>query len=635
MKKVFLTALLGIFCTATFSEAQELKPFASEDSAASVRPRTPLENVRLQDTVLPGDANFQDDSDKFQYLGSHACSGCHDAASTENKVDRVTDFVRMDEFAFWLDYDAHSLSYLRIIPNKNHYRKTADRLRRLHKLTPDANHPARSVTTPRNNIPRWEESASNQLSKIILETMNVDLGIFESVAESQIESNFFETKNIGRLNEQLQTVQMCLSCHAGWDNRQDEFDSEIIKYGTGVSCESCHGPSSHWVEEHDKPEWRQVDPREKESVFGLVDVRNPISRAEQCFSCHIGNVAQGKVVTHEMYVAGHPPLPGIEIESFADQMPRHWRYLSQKENFDFADSFKKHYGFNLKTGSSIEWNADEYPRTKNLLVGGVMASAHSVDLLANSAGEYLKLRQQAGAGGPVSFNKKSPWPEFAVFDCTACHHDLKPDGSSSQRGFAGIPGRPPAPYWPRSLTKLGAAYLDKKDGDWSTKLDAQQEKFQAVLDLQPFGKPTKLNTQGNGYSKWLRNDLANAIQVEPLNRKDAYAVLQLLVGSKEAIFSPEKETWDFHSARQLAWAINVVYGELRLSRFASELGEMRENLMLDLPDSGQITNQQPQYLSKWRDFDRQKFLQNLTSLREAFKAIDEPNLGVTDDGLNQ
>ena len=62
----------------------------------------------------------------------------------------------------------------------------------------------------------------------------------------------------------------------------------------------------------------------------MIDVRNPIVRAEQCFGCHIGNAAEGKIITHEMYAAGHPPLPNIEIESYVAQLPRHWRYLDEK-----------------------------------------------------------------------------------------------------------------------------------------------------------------------------------------------------------------------------------------------------------------------------------------------------------------
>src|SRR5207248_334113 len=42
------------------------------------------------------------------------------------------------------------------------------------------------------------------------------------------------------------------------------------------------------------------------------------------------NVKEGKIVTHEMYAAGHPPLPGIEIATFGDALPRHWETLTEK-----------------------------------------------------------------------------------------------------------------------------------------------------------------------------------------------------------------------------------------------------------------------------------------------------------------
>ncbi len=42
-------------------------------------------------------------------------------------------------------------------------------------------------------------------------------------------------------------------------------------------------------------------------------------------SCHVGNATQGKVVTHPMFAAGHPPLPPIEVASFSKNEPQHWR----------------------------------------------------------------------------------------------------------------------------------------------------------------------------------------------------------------------------------------------------------------------------------------------------------------------
>ena len=35
------------------------------------------------------------------------------------------------------------------------------------------------------------------------------------------------------------------------------------------------------------------------------------------------------MVTHEMYAAGHPPLPGFEIATFCSQMPPHWESAAE------------------------------------------------------------------------------------------------------------------------------------------------------------------------------------------------------------------------------------------------------------------------------------------------------------------
>ncbi len=30
-------------------------------------------------------------------------------------------------------------------------------------------------------------------------------------------------------------------------------------------------------------------------------------------------------MTHEMYAAGHPPLPSVELQTFCEEMPQHWQ----------------------------------------------------------------------------------------------------------------------------------------------------------------------------------------------------------------------------------------------------------------------------------------------------------------------
>ena len=56
------------------------------------------------------------------------------------------------------------------------------------------------------------------------------------------------------------------------------------------------------------------------SIFAI-----PSNAHKLCLSCHVGNAAQGKVITHAMYAAGHPPLPAMDIATFALNQPQHWR----------------------------------------------------------------------------------------------------------------------------------------------------------------------------------------------------------------------------------------------------------------------------------------------------------------------
>ena len=649
-RSLLSTTLLCLFLLAPAVSSAQLEvsledslPFSDSpttNAKQSFSTRSESTSTRERVSTNAGDSQQQDKL-KSKLKGSLACANCHVAPQAKNILDGVEDFVMLKEYQIWLNDDPHSRAWLGIIPERGHFEAVRRRLTELNEAVNEAAGKASDLDPRTVSVPVWGES--NERSQQILKKMfgseyDESIGmLFQQMTDVHNQAGKrLKVEQLAKFTPRLKsTLQQCMSCHAGWDKQQDDFDFEIVKYGTGVSCESCHGPSADWLADHSEPEWRKMDPREKESDFGLVDTRNPVKRSQQCFACHVGSVEQGKVVTHEMYAAGHPPLPGIEIESFADQIPRHWRYLSEKKpDFEFASEFKKHYSFNSETKNSIPWSGDdEFPRTRNLLVGGVMASAYSVNLLAQSAGEYVKLKESAGDKSEAS-TARSPWPEFASFDCAACHHNLKATGWD--RGFAGIPGRPPAQYWPRPLSKLGLAYLKvRKQSDLVDEFEKEQAEFQQALDRQPFGDPEELLKQGSKYSNWLRDVAANGIQSKPLTSDDANAVLCILCGcTEDSGFSPDDEVWDFHSARQLAWAINLVYSEMQQPRgtgnreltfsdqqsFSSEelaqvMIELRKTLMLDLPTTGEITTQQTEYLTAWREFDRKEFIQQLTRLR--------------------
>ena len=154
----------------------------------------------------------------------------------------------------------------------------------------------------------------------------------------------------------------CLSCHSSIPIDQLMTDGHGLisdqlaqdpRINLGVSCEGCHGASlgtansKGWNDIHrTKNQWRFLSPAEKFDTYGFWDVRTPVNKARICTSCHIGNVEQGKVLTHEMYAAGHPPLPGFELATFIEQEPQHWRDFGAKKpeiRAEFLEKTKSKY----------------------------------------------------------------------------------------------------------------------------------------------------------------------------------------------------------------------------------------------------------------------------------------------------
>jgi len=331
----------------------------------------------------------------------------------------------------------------------------------------------------------------------------------------------------------------CLSCHAGWHWHKDDplMTSQPPRFFEyGVTCESCHGPSSHWERQHDLPEWRSKSVEDKEAT-GFIDVRNPERRARQCFSCHIGDANLGRVVTHEMYAAGHPPLPGIEIETFASEMPAHWRSLREKQDFKHRDAFIK-----ATRPGYAQHVATDLPRTKSVVIGGVMALRQSLQLFAGTS-------------------RGSDWPELAVFDCQACHHDLKVPSSRQRLGYGNrIPGRPSISAWPSALIALGIGLGDRPGTDATAKQFADKMALlEQELNARPFGRSERIEaivTDTDGIVPWL-DTLADKLIQTSFDRAAAVSLL------KQLTELPPKHYPDYNSARQIAWAIVTIDSELK------------------------------------------------------------------------
>ncbi len=393
-------------------------------------------------------------------------------------------------------------------------------------------------------------------------------------------------------------AQQCLSCHSGWT--QDVKPPPTFK--AGVTCESCHGASSKWDLPHSRVDWRKKSPAEK-GALGMIEVRDPVRRAQQCFSCHIGNVEEGKVVTHEMYAAGHPPLPSIEIESFARQMPLHWRYLSEKPDFQFRKEFIEQ---NFKHLAGLN-DSDPYNlktvlyRTQAVVISGVVAMRESAELFAAQSGQ---------AKG---------WPEFAAFDCYACHHDLKVPSWRQERGYPGKPGRPTMPYWPSALVKLGILQVSKDRAEYDARAKDMSDKLaelHSAISARPFGDTGKIQTASANLIALL-DTLASELSASRFDQKAAKKSVLFLLQSSD------NKHLDRDSARQIAWAIDVIYADLNPKPSAEAeikkvLDELRGQLRLELPAGpiSNISNELPDSLRNIAEFKSGDFALKLQRLRE-------------------
>ena len=174
----------------------------------------------------------------------------------------------------------------------------------------------------------------------------------------------------------------CLACHALYVANSDkarEFD-----VNDGVSCESCHGPSSQWLGPHTARDW----PHEKSVAMGMYDTKNLQLRTERCLTCHLGTAE--KYVDHEMIAAGHPDLL-FELDSFQAVEPVHWV-------------------------EKVPGHPDE--PEKDPVIGVRMWSVGQAIQLRESMNRLI--RRAKGTEG----KKGLVWPEYGELDCFACHHSL-------------------------------------------------------------------------------------------------------------------------------------------------------------------------------------------------------------------
>ncbi|MBI2807767.1 MAG: hypothetical protein HYX68_22530 [Planctomycetes bacterium] len=202
-----------------------------------------------------------------------------------------------------------------------------------------------------------------------------------------------------------QDDRRCLGCHVAPEFGSASPSAPAYFKTDGVSCESCHGPAKRWLPIHHLDAWQRKSPARKKQL-GMNDTQSLVGRAQVCVACHVG--APGMEVDHDLIAAGHPRLH-FEFAAYHGAMPGHW-----SAGKDYARVNRARADGRDAQRGQAEFEARAW------LVGQLVTAHAALELLADRAGD-----------------QKKTWPEFADFDCAACHHDLwpsRPKSKSAQRG---------------------------------------------------------------------------------------------------------------------------------------------------------------------------------------------------------
>jgi Cytochrome c554 and c-prime len=414
-------------------------------------------------------------------VGVTTCDRCHRGATQRDREDGSTDFVRLDESTIWDNEDLHKRASEALDESKNRL--------------------------------------AAGMAKI--------LG--------------------GKLSQRVD----CLVCHAVDKAPLIPLkDKTLANFYTrdGVSCESCHGFADLWNDPHYRSDsegnrtvfrWRSLEPAKKEE-YGQWDMRNPARRTERCSSCHVGNAEDGRFVTHEMYAAGHPPLPPLEVMTFSRDQPMHYKWAKDLPYFQTLDPTKAWDLFHYRKGESQP--------ARLVAVGAIGTFRSAVRMLGQAADEA---------------HSRNGLLDFAHFDCAACHHDLKLPSWRQQRGYAGAPGRPLPNTGPLALLRVvldhaaGVAPALKPLADEFATKHAQLVK---AFDARPFGDPAAIANATRELATWADSAEkgVNAVVYTP---EEARKLLTVMAAVAAAPATGPSPGLDFDSAQQLYWAFQVLRDE--------------------------------------------------------------------------
>ncbi|MFO0871176.1 MAG: hypothetical protein U0935_19810 [Pirellulales bacterium] len=208
----------------------------------------------------------------------------------------------------------------------------------------------------------------------------------------------------------------------------------------GVGCEACHGPAERWLATH----YQRGSTPQSRAAEGWLDLSQLTVRARICAKCHLGD-ATGHV-DHDLLAIGHPPLR-FELSAYHDLIRRaHWT----------EDGRVRTPAFKLRLWQAGQWAAIDA----------------TLELLSWRATQAMQQNNSPAGVPPVRAGQLSrdfPWPEFAEYDCFACHQRLRGRATlpvNNTRRIAGVPS-----WQPWNLGLLGR-HAAPADSPWSASAGA-------------------------------------------------------------------------------------------------------------------------------------------------------------------
>jgi hypothetical protein len=301
---------------------------------------------------------------------------------------------------------------------------------------------------------------------------------------------------------------LCLSCHT-LDVPKAQAAGRSLEVEDGISCESCHGPASGWLEGHRSESWTHAD-----SVrAGMTDLRDLDTRARVCLSCHLGT--GDRTVDHDLLAAGHPVL-SFELDNFTEGMPAHWiPWRDKRQREGRAD-----------THGARAW-----------AVGQVVAFREGLSELARRA-------------------RSERWPEFSELECTACHHSLAEKRYQAARPPADRPG---LPRWSPSRWVVLRHLVDAAAPEARAGLQADVDLL--ARQLARFGTPPAQVAETAERAARRAEPLAAALARLPWDGAQVRQVLLTVSGDRDALRGA-----DLRTAEQAYLAVHTLAAELFAGR---------------------------------------------------------------------